>query len=135
MADLVLPVKVRRGTKANLPSSAPDGVLLVCTDTGELFMGRGTGNALLRIPTTVLRSWTTTINNSGTFTFPQAFASPPVVTLTCVEGGSGNPFVAQLTEAPTATQCAIRVWRVGTLLGANQQDSAVVHIHAHGVPA
>ena len=35
-------IRVRRGNKANLPASAPSGMLLWCEDTKELYMGTGT---------------------------------------------------------------------------------------------
>ena len=34
-------IRVRRGNKANLPASAPSGMLLWCEDTKELYMGTG----------------------------------------------------------------------------------------------
>ena len=38
----------KRGLKENLPASAADGTLLFTTDTGEVFMGKGEGQDLLR---------------------------------------------------------------------------------------
>jgi hypothetical protein len=37
----------KRGLKANLPASAPEGQLIVTTDTNEIFVGTGTGVAQL----------------------------------------------------------------------------------------
>jgi hypothetical protein len=34
-------IKIRRGLKANLPARAEDGELLYCTDTNELYVGKG----------------------------------------------------------------------------------------------
>lgn len=34
-------IRVRRGNKADLPTSAPSGMLLWCEDTKELYMGTG----------------------------------------------------------------------------------------------
>lgn len=34
-------IRVRRGNKANLPQSAPSGMLLWCEDTKELYVGTG----------------------------------------------------------------------------------------------
>ena len=34
-------IRVRRGNRANLPASAPSGMLLWCEDTKELFIGTG----------------------------------------------------------------------------------------------
>ncbi len=42
-------IRIRRGNKADLPSSAPSGMLLWCEDTKELFIG--TGDSVIK-PTT-----------------------------------------------------------------------------------
>ena len=36
-------IRIRRGKKANLPSSAPSGMPLWCEDTQELYIGTGNG--------------------------------------------------------------------------------------------
>ena len=36
-------IRIRRGKKANLPSSAPSGMPLWCEDTKELYIGTGSG--------------------------------------------------------------------------------------------
>jgi hypothetical protein len=38
-------IQIKRGAKANLPATAPDGQPLFCEDTKELFVGTGTGVA------------------------------------------------------------------------------------------
>jgi hypothetical protein len=42
-------IRARRGLKASLPSEGKLGELFLCTDTGELFAGNGTGHALTQI--------------------------------------------------------------------------------------
>lgn len=42
MSDFVV-MQQRRGLKANLPATAPDGQLLITTDTGEIYVGTGSG--------------------------------------------------------------------------------------------
>jgi len=36
-------IRIRRGNKAQLPSSAPSGMPLYCQDTNQLYIGTGTG--------------------------------------------------------------------------------------------
>ena len=40
-------IRIRRGNKANLPSSAPSGMPLWCEDTQELYIGTGDGLKLI----------------------------------------------------------------------------------------
>lgn len=42
-------IKIRRGLKADLPSSADIGEFLYVTDTKEIFLGDGTGNPLVQV--------------------------------------------------------------------------------------
>lgn len=42
-------IKPRRGVRANLPESAPEGELLICIDSGELFLGTGSGTKQLAV--------------------------------------------------------------------------------------
>lgn len=39
-------IRIRRGNKANLPSSAPSGMPLYCEDTNQLFIGTGSSVAI-----------------------------------------------------------------------------------------
>jgi hypothetical protein len=42
-------IRVKRGLYSNLPADAPVGELLATTDTQQLFIGDGTGNALIEM--------------------------------------------------------------------------------------
>jgi len=42
-------IQVKRGLSADLPADAPSGELLFATDTQELWIGKGAGNALVKI--------------------------------------------------------------------------------------
>lgn len=123
-------VRVRRGLVADLPASAPLGELLIATDTGELFYGTGTG--VKRSPNRVMRAYTVSVPGSGTFGWPEEWASPPVVTLTAVSEAGSRPNVAELASDPTTTTVSIRAWRVGNGLAVNTQRTMTVHIHAYG---
>ena len=41
-------IRIRRGNKANLPSSAPSGMPLWCEDTQELYVGTGNGVKIIK---------------------------------------------------------------------------------------
>jgi hypothetical protein len=42
-------IKTRRGLKANLPAEAGEGEILVAVDTREMYLGQGTGQAVLAL--------------------------------------------------------------------------------------
>lgn len=82
----------------------------------------------------VTRSYIATIDGTGTFTFPQAWASPPIVQLTAVTTANNNrPVVANIISGPTTTTVGIAVREIAGLIIAFREED--IHIYAHGVLA
>ena len=123
-------VRVRRGLIADLPASAPAGELLLATDTGELWYGTGSG--VKRAPGKQVRGWRVFVNETLTYTFPEAFTAPPIVTLTAENEMDNRLNAAELGGPPTATQCVIRAWRNGSGLTINSLQGMWVHVMAYG---
>jgi hypothetical protein len=57
-------IQLLRGLKANLPVEALAGEPLVTTDSGELFVGQGIGQALLKISDVIIAAASTGIDHA-----------------------------------------------------------------------
>lgn len=66
------PIRIRRGTKANLPAPGTmEGELRYCTDTKQLYLDTAEGNLLINAPIAAL-TWKGAIDCSGNPNYPAA---------------------------------------------------------------
>src|SRR5574343_1888094 len=66
------PIRIRRGTKANLPAGGTmEGELRYCTDTKQLYLDTAEGNLLINAPIAAL-TWKGAIDCSGNPNYPAA---------------------------------------------------------------
>ncbi len=139
----MLSLRLKRGLTADLPSEAPDGEIHVAIDTGIMWMGRGTGNALLRLPLQQITNASGVSNGNGdlTYTFPQAYATPPHVIPVAVATQAAHPTFAELIST-TTTAVTIRTYRLasrsvflGGTVDPDDRVSATVQLTIIGVLA
>lgn len=119
-------IQIRRGLKANLPPAAAVGEFLVTTDTNEVYVGQGTGNAL--IPLKISAS--NIIGGGGGSTFDEIASGENTTAAMVVGTGASLDFADEGTiNASSVNGIAIKPG-IGPILGKvpiGQPDGSAIY--------